>query len=85
MIRDVLSEPGRWEPLDADHPSVGRICPGCGEPLKAGQRPAFVNGVPADDEDAEKVAEGRAHTLAVELAHEACTVAWVQRRNEEAS
>lgn len=85
MIREVLSRHGRFGPLGADHPGCGRICPGCGEPMKAGQVPALVNGTPADEEDAARAAEGRPHTVACGLAHEACAVAWAQRWLEEAS
>ena len=83
MIHDVLSDPGRWGPIPADSSNIGHICPGCGEPLKAGQRPALVNGTPANEEEAARADAGRAHTVACELAHEACAVAWVQRRAEE--
>lgn len=83
MIHGVLSDSGRWDPIPAGRSSIGRICPGCGEPLKAGQRPVLVNGEPADKEEAALAAAGRAHTVACQLAHEACAVAWTQRRREE--
>lgn len=71
-ITDVLTAPGRFGPLADDHPAVGRECAGCGQPLRAGDVPALVNGVPADQKDQAKADAGRPHTVSCELAHESC-------------
>lgn len=72
MITSVLSEPGRFGPLDSEHPGVGRACCGCGYPLLAGDAPALVNGIPAGEEEQGKADKGRAHILEALLAHEEC-------------
>jgi hypothetical protein len=74
-IYEVLSEPGRFKALPEDHPvatSGEHECPVCGVALKAGDVPTFVNGKPADAEEAVKAAEGRAYNALVQLAHESC-------------
>lgn len=63
MIKDVLSDRGRFAALAPDHPGVGTVCPGCGEPLEAGERPALVNS---------KTIEGEQYTVEAVLAHERC-------------
>lgn len=71
-IRSTDSDLGRFDPLREDHPAVGWICPGCGQPLEVGDRPALVNGQPADDAERLRQQLGRAYTTEVKLAHEVC-------------
>lgn len=50
----------KFGPKDADHPSVGRECPACRQPLKAGDHTALIVLGPGDDPQArEKAREGR--------------------------
>lgn len=66
--------PDRFGPLDVDHPAVGTLCPGCDCPLRGGDVPMFVNGRPADEEEAAKAAAGRPHNEQVDLAHQDCAI-----------
>lgn len=67
------SERGRFGPLTADHPSVGRICPACDKPLQVGDTPALVTIGPGDDPDArERARQGRAYNAVAIIAHEEC-------------
>ena len=67
-ISEVLSERGRFVPLSDGHPGVGAVCPGCGEELKAGQRPSLVNPSPPGPEDEGKAA----YNAECVMAHESC-------------
>lgn len=71
-IRSTESDLGRFDPLREDHPAVGWICPGCGQPLEVGDRPAMVNGEPADEAERLRQQLGRSFTSEVKLAHEVC-------------
>jgi hypothetical protein len=75
-IRSVhgLKDPDRFAPLAEAHPAVGLICPGCDRPLRTGDRVMFVNGRPADDEEAAKAAAGRPYNEQVDLAHQDCAI-----------
>ena len=69
----MASEPGRFGPLSADHPSVGEICPGCKKPLEAGDVPALVTIGPGDDQEArERARAGRVYNAVAIVAHAAC-------------
>lgn len=72
MIHEVLSPYDRFQPLKSSHPLVGSKCVGCGEVLKAGDRPSLVNGIPPDTEEMEKAMRGAAHTVEAKPAHQHC-------------
>ena len=65
---EVVSEKGRFAPLGADHPSIGRPCVVCATGFAAGDRVAFVNPSPPGPEDEGK----RFYNAEVQLAHEGC-------------
>lgn len=71
-----LSPPGRFDPLPEDHPAVGGICPGCDQPLAAGDRVALCNGIPADEDEQAKADAGQPHNVRVTPAHEGCVDEW---------
>ncbi len=68
MIREVLSECGRFNALPVGDPSIGRICPGCYTPIRAGDLVTLVNPSPPEPDD---VGKG-AYNAEVEVAHETC-------------
>ena len=74
MKGDRLSAPGRFRPLDKDHPAVRdrQVCSVCGRPMRAGQVPALIELGPADEHEAEKAADGRPYVATAEIVHEAC-------------
>jgi len=69
---EVLTRFGRFNQLGQDHPSVGQPCALCAVALEAGDVPSLVNPAPAGSRDAEKAAEGRAHTVEARIAHQSC-------------
>lgn len=77
MIYEVLSPYDRFEPLRPSHPLVGTKCVECGKPLKTGERPSLVNGMPPDSEQMDKALRGAAHTVEAQPAHQRCAYpAW---------
>lgn len=70
----TASPKGRFGPLAADDPNVGKPCALCMHPLQVGQVPSLVGDLPADAEEAAKAAAGLAYTAVADLVHETC--AW---------
>lgn len=71
-----MTENRKFGPKQADHWSVGKPCPLCNLPFKAGD---YTTLVPVEAgftsaEDAEKAMQGRAYTTAAEEVHYHCAV-----------
>ncbi len=75
MNGDVLSKPGRFGPLSADHPSVGKDCGICDQPMNVGDVPALVEVEPDDDLQRFKRDRGGAYTATCHITHETCAYA----------
>lgn len=72
MIYEVLSPYDRFQPLKSSHPLVGTDCVECGKPMKAGDRPSLVNGIPPNTEEMDKAMRGAPHTVEAKPAHQSC-------------
>ena len=68
MKGDPLTPPGRFQPLDADHPLVSRRCVICLEKFEAGDSVALL--------DSGITPEGL--TVEADPAHESCVI-WMGR------
>jgi hypothetical protein len=68
----TISPRGRFAALQADHPSIGQLCPICHKPMQIGDVPALIATGPGDAEERQRADEDRSHNAAALLAHEAC-------------
>ena len=60
-------------PLKAGHPGVGRICPGCKEPILVGEYVTLLAVGPGDDpEQRRKARAGRPYNAVAIIAHYEC-------------
>ncbi len=65
--------PRKFGPKEADHPSVGDLCPACGKAFRAGDYATLVAIGPGDDpENQQNAREGRAYNAVAVEAHWAC-------------
>ena len=63
----------KFGPKSADHFSVGKPCPACHEPFKAGDFTTLISLGPGDDpEERQKAREGRAHNAVATEVHWVC-------------
>ena len=62
----------KFGPKTSDHPSVGETCIYCNEPFVAGDYTTLVPTEPADEEERQKMLEGRPHTSAAIEVHWNC-------------
>lgn len=63
----------KFEPLKADHPTVGQECPACHTPFKEGDELALVPlGPGADLEERERAREGRPYNAVAVPVHWGC-------------
>lgn len=63
----------KYGPKAADSPSIGRPCPACGLPFKAGDYTTLVAYGPGDDpEEQAKARQGRPHAVVGAEVHWAC-------------
>lgn len=63
----------RYGPKVADHPSIGRECPACGVPFRAGDYTTLVALGPGDDEEAQaRCREGRPYNAVAQEVHWQC-------------
>jgi hypothetical protein len=73
IIDDELPRP--FHGLPADHPAIGVQCPGCAEPIRAGDMTALVAIGPGDDADQqERAAAGQPFHARAVLCHYNCVV-----------
>jgi hypothetical protein len=63
-----------WGPLPATNLGVGEICLFCNQPMQAGDIPALVGDVPADEEEREKMLAGKAYNAVADMVHWRCLV-----------
>lgn len=70
MTKDMLRKFG---PKTADHPSIGRECPGCHIPFAQGDFTTLIPLGPGGDEEAQKRArEGRPYNAVALEVHWSC-------------
>lgn len=63
----------KFGPKEKDHPSVGRDCPACHEPFKAGDFTALIPLGPGNDEEQrERAREGRPYNAVAVEVHWEC-------------
>lgn len=63
----------KFGPMTPDHPSVGQTCPGCGQPITAGEYTTLVAIGPGDDQEArERKRAGRFYNAVCVIAHWSC-------------
>jgi len=62
----------KFDPLKPDNPSVGEICPFCNKILEIGQCTSLVADAPANDEEKQKMENGRAYIAIAKIVHWDC-------------
>ena len=72
-----MSVPRSYRPLAAGQPAVGQPCGICGKSMAVGDVPTLLPGAPADEEQSQRMAEGRPYTSFGVVAHWAC---WERER-----
>lgn len=68
-----MDDSRKFGPKTEDHPSVGRPCPACQEPFKAGDYTTLTAlGPGADEENRKRAREGRSYNAVAVEVHWAC-------------
>jgi hypothetical protein len=68
-----MDEQRKFGPMTADHPSIGQTCPGCSQPIAAGDYTTLVVVGPGDDpEERERKRNGRFYNAVCVIAHWGC-------------
>lgn len=77
--RRGAGEARKFGPKLSDHPTIGKECPACGEPLAAGDYTALVAlGPGSDSEEREKARESRYYNAVAVEVHWACATGFVE-------
>ena len=62
----------KFGPKQAGHPAINELCPLCDEPFQAGDFTTLLETEPANEEEAQRKAEGRVYTAAAREVHFLC-------------
>jgi hypothetical protein len=64
----------KYEPLTPGHEAVGKPCKFCNVPLEAGDIPSLIGNDPTDEEERQKMEEGKAYNAVARIVHWDCAV-----------
>jgi hypothetical protein len=72
-------------PKQADHPSIGKLCPRCGKPFKCGDFTALIaiEGGFSSKEDEQKALAGHPFNIECEEVHYECAIGTYKKSDND--